>query len=135
MGCTYRSFKNERLCTNDLTHEISIGRRSIKGDQPDSTQKNTTITGLFELWAACETPNEYRPVKSVIDGREITHIFYVRYDEWADLIDTCHIPMIDVTQHVVTIGCDIYRIDRIKNMNERNQIIGLYCEYTGNDPA
>lgn len=131
MSCTYKQFKNERLCVADLTHEITIAARTIAGDHPDNAgQATTTLHPLFALWCAVETPSSHRPVQSLVADRSITHIFYVRYDEWADLLDTARIA-IDSKQHMIMLDGQNYRIDQVRNMNMRNQIIALNCELTG----
>ena len=127
MQCSYKRFKNERLCASDLTHLIGFWRRAIIGDYPDEIeQANTALAWSANLWAACETPSPYRPVQAQSEGRRITHIFYVRFEE-------C--PTIDITRDVIKLGDDYYRIDAVTNMNMRNQITGLYCEFMGRDLA
>ena len=130
MSCTYKKFKNERLCTNDLSHEITIGQRVIAGDQPDDVaQTNTTVTPIFTLWAAHSNTNPYKVVESLVPDRKITDVFYVRAVEWDDLVSTASMTL-DCSKHILSTNAIYYRIDRVL-LNDGGQIMSLYCERTG----
>jgi hypothetical protein len=123
MSCIYKKFSKERLCANDLTHELTLFERAIAGDHPDDVgQANSAWAELFVLWAAHKPVSPFRPVESVVVGRKVTDVFYVRTDD----LDA----VIDITRHTIRHESDNYRIDQVMKLSG-GHIVALYCELTG----
>ena len=124
MRCTFKTINKVRLCPSDLTHFVKVKKRDIVGDDPWSdVQDNTQFADVFSMWMACETVSPYKPVTGVNTGENITHIFYARHSDVTDCIDA--------KRDTLTIGCDVYRIDGIENLNMFNETIAFYCIANG----
>lgn len=124
MACpSYRAFKNEKLCGADMLNELVIKRRDISFANEDAVTIDTV--DLFGVWAACETQSKNVHMSERIDRGEITHRFYVRYDEWVDCFSSVRV---NLEKHYFVLDGENYRIHRVEQVNQRKNVICLYCQ-------
>ena len=123
MACpTYRAFANEKLCSQDMLNDLFFIRRDIDLSNEDAIA--VTTTNLFDIWAACETLNKLSHSAKIAGLPKVTHKFYVRYDEWMDYFGAVRV---NLEKHYFTLDGKNYRIRNVEQVNQRKNVICLYC--------
>lgn len=121
-----QSIAQTQLHVADLTLEVQILSRSIRGDHPDSsTQENTAFELLECCMMACKTSSSVAAVGTVnVKTTKETHTFYARAEDIGGI-------EFDINEHVLEFNGVVYRILSIENIDGQYKTVVFHCVERG----
>ena len=126
-ACNKICLKNNKICISSLKHPKQILKRSLVRKNILNPDYDEDIEVVADIWAGLETnkgTQEFNNVGINSSGRSIqsyTHKFYTRF------LNNCDI----TSENWIEFKCNKYRILRVENLDEMDEVLILYAVLHG----